>query len=80
MHRIHPYVVLVLDGVEHKVDVIIAVFNPRPEFSSAFQYITLLYIVHRHQEFATKPRDKREGNICARDSRNKGTPKITAAS
>ena len=41
-HRICQYVVLVIDGVEHKVAVIIAVFNPRPdkfrpEFFSAFQ-------------------------------------------
>ena len=42
LHRICQYVVLVLDGVEHKVAVIIAVFNPRPdkfrpEFFSAFE-------------------------------------------
>ena len=42
MHRIRPYVVLVLDGLERKVAVIIVVFNPRPdkfrpEFFSVFQ-------------------------------------------
>ena len=42
LHRIRPHVALLVDGVEHQADVIIAVFNPtpdkfRPEFFSAVQ-------------------------------------------
>ena len=72
LHRICQYVVLVLDGVEHKVAVIIAVFNPRPdkfrpEFFSAFEiYDFTIYCTWALRICDEAERQKRRKNICAR--------------
>ena len=72
LHRICQCVVLVLDGVEHKVAVIIAVFNPRPdkfrpEFFSAFEiYDFTIYYTSALRICDEAERQKRGKNICAR--------------
>ena len=72
LHRIRPYVVLVLDEVEHKVAVTIAVFNLRPdnfrpEFFSVFQiYDFTVYYTSAQRICDEAERQKRGKTICAR--------------
>ena len=73
LHRIRPHVVLVVDGVEYQVDVIVAVFNPtpdkfKPEVFSAVQIYDFTIYCKSALEFVMKKGEKNI-NPHARDSR-----------
>ena len=73
LHRIRLHVVLVVDGVEHQVDVIMAVFSPtpdkRPEFFSVVQIYDFIIYCKSALEFV-----KMTGrNISVRTFKTRGT-------
>ena len=73
--------VLVVDGEEHQVDVIMAVFNPisdkfRPEFFFAVQIYDFTIYCKSALEFVTR----RGKNISVRMLETRETPNITAKS
>ena len=78
LHRFRPHAVLVVDGVEHQVDMVMAVFNPttdkfRTEFFSAVQIYDFTIYCKSALEFLTKGGK----NISVRTLETQGTPKIT---
>ena len=82
--RIRPHVVLVVNGVEHQLDVVMTIFYPTPdkiwaEIFSPVQIYDFTIYCKSALEFATK-RGKKHIIADARASRDSGTPKITAKS
>ena len=74
LHRIYPHVVLVFNGVEHQVDVVMAIFNPTPdkiraEFFSAVQIYDSTIYCKSALEFVTK----RGKNTSLRTLETRGT-------
>ena len=79
LHRIHPHVVLVVNGVEHQVDAVLTIFNPTPdkiraEFFSAVQIYDFAIYCKSALEYVTK----RGKNTSVRTLETRGTPEITA--